>query len=61
MKKAIFRGSLKVIEIARFVMNFDWIKDGRKIPDDGMYYIRVVAVNSVCALGQSPEIIAKAV
>jgi transposase len=41
-------------------MNFDWINDGRKISDDVMYYIRVMAVNSVRALGQSPEVIAKA-
>jgi transposase len=41
-------------------MNFDWINDGRKIPDDVMYYIRVMAVNSVRVLGQSPEVIAKA-
>jgi hypothetical protein len=33
-------------------MNFDWINDGRKIPDDVMYYIRVMAVNSVRVLGQ---------
>ena len=25
-------------------MNFDWLEDGRKIPDDVMYYIRVMAV-----------------
>ena len=41
-------------------MNFDWINDGRKIPDDVMYYIRVMAVNSIRVLGQSPEVIAKA-
>ena len=41
-------------------MNFDWLADGRKIPDDVMYYIRVMAVNSARALGQSPEVIAKA-
>ena len=41
-------------------MNFDWINDGRKIPDDVMYYIRVMAVNSVRVLGQSPEVIALA-
>ena len=41
-------------------MNFDWLADGRKIPDDVMYYIRAMAVNAVRALGQSPEAIAKA-
>jgi transposase len=41
-------------------MNFDWLADGRKIPDDVMYYIRVMAVNAVRVLGQSPEAIAKA-
>ena len=44
----------------RFVMNLDWLADGRKIPDDVMYYIRVMAVNSIRVLGQSPEVIAKA-
>ena len=39
-------------------MNFDWINDGRKIPDSVMYYIRVMAVNAIRILGQSPEIIA---
>jgi transposase len=41
-------------------MNFDWLNDGRKIPDDVMYYIRVMAVHAVRVLGQSPEVIAKA-
>jgi transposase len=41
-------------------MNFDWLEDGRKIPDDVMYYIRVMAVNAIRVLGQSPEVIAKA-
>jgi transposase len=41
-------------------MNFDWLADGRKIPDDVMYYIRVMAVNAVRMLGLSPEVIAKA-
>lgn len=41
-------------------MNVDWLADGRKIPDDVMYYIRVMAVNAVRVLGQSPELIAKA-
>ena len=37
-------------------MNFDWINDGRKIPDDVMYYIRVMAVNSVRVLGQTRKL-----
>jgi len=41
-------------------MNFDWLTDGRKIPDDVMYYIRVMAVHAIRELGQSPEVIAKA-
>jgi transposase len=41
-------------------MNFDWLNDGRKIPDDVMYYIRVMAVHAIRVLGQSPEVIAKA-
>ena len=41
-------------------MNFDWLADGRKIPDDVMYYIRAMAVNSIRVLGLSPEVIAKA-
>lgn len=40
-------------------MNFDWLDDGRKIPDDVMYYIRVMAVNAIRVLGQSPEVVAK--
>ena len=41
-------------------MNLDWLADGRKIPDEVMYYIRAMAVNSIRVLGQSPEDIAKA-
>lgn len=41
-------------------MNFDWLNDGRKIPDDVMFYIRAMAVNAVRILGQSPETIAQA-
>jgi transposase len=41
-------------------MNYDWLNDGRKIPDDVMYYIRVMAVHAIRVLGQSPEVIAKA-
>jgi hypothetical protein len=40
-------------------MNLDWLADGRKIPDEVMYYIRIMAVNSIRVLGQSPEAIAK--
>ena len=36
-------------------MNLDWLAEGRKIPDEVMYYIRVMAVNSIRVLGQSPE------
>jgi transposase len=41
-------------------MNLDWLKDGRKIPDDVMYYIRVMAVHAIRVLGHGPEEIAKA-
>jgi transposase len=40
-------------------MDNDWLADGRKIPDEVMYYIRRMAVNSVRKLGQSPEVVAK--
>ncbi|MDO9048745.1 MAG: hypothetical protein Q7U66_13570 [Methylobacter sp.] len=40
-------------------MNIDWLADGRKIPDDVMYFIRRMAVNAIRVLGQSPEKIAK--
>ncbi len=41
-------------------MNIDWLKDGRMIPDDVMFYIRRMAVNAVRILNQSPEKIAEA-
>lgn len=41
-------------------MNIDWLNDGRKIPDDAMLYIRVMAVHAVRVLGLSPEFVAKA-
>lgn len=41
-------------------MNFDWLDDGRKIPDGVMYYIRVMAVHAIRVLGESPEVVAKA-
>lgn len=40
-------------------MNFDWLNDGRKIPDEVMFYIRVMAVHAVRVLGQSPEDVIK--
>ena len=39
-------------------MNYEWLSDGRKIPDDVMHYIRVMAVYAVRTLGHSPEIVA---
>ena len=41
-------------------MSIDWLADGRKIPDDVMYFIRRMAVNAIRVLGQSPEKIAEA-
>ena len=41
-------------------MNMDWMADGRKIPDEVMDYIRVMAVNAIRNLELSPELIAKA-
>lgn len=41
-------------------MNIDWLKDGRKIPDEVMYFIRRMAVNAIRVFAQSPEDIAKA-
>jgi transposase len=40
-------------------MNIDWLTDGRKIPDEVMYFIRRMAVNAIRVLGQSPENVAK--
>lgn len=40
-------------------MNLDWLDDGRKIPDEVMFYIRVMAVHAVRMLGQSPEDVIK--
>ena len=39
-------------------MDMDWLKDGRKIPDDVMFYLRRMAVNAVRVLGKSPELVA---
>ncbi len=41
-------------------MKTDWLKDGRKIPDDVMHYIRQMAVYAVRILNMSPAIVAKA-
>ena len=38
----------------------EWLEDGRKVPDDVMYYIRRMAVYAVRVLGQSPEKVAEA-
>lgn len=40
-------------------MNPEWLEDGRKIPDDVMRYIRIMAVHAVRELGQSPEEVIK--
>ncbi len=40
-------------------MDWDWLKDGRKIPDKVMLYIRAMAVYAVRELGQSPGAVAK--
>lgn len=42
------------------MMNVDWLDDGRKVPDDVMYPMRIMAVHAVRVLGLSPELIAKA-
>lgn len=41
-------------------MTPEWLEDGRKIPDEVMYYIRIMAVYAVRVLGQSPEKVAEA-
>ncbi len=40
-------------------MDTIWLDDYRKIPDNVMCHIRIMAVNAVRVLGQSPEIVAK--
>jgi transposase len=40
-------------------MSIDWLDDGRKIPDDVMDYLRIMAVNAVRVLGFSPEKVAE--
>lgn len=41
-------------------MNIDWLSDGRKIPDEVMCHIRIMAVHAVRVFNLSPELIAKA-
>jgi transposase len=40
-------------------MDMDWLADGRKIPDDVMFCIRVMAVYAVRVQGHSPEVVAQ--
>lgn len=40
-------------------MTPDWLKDGRKIPDNVMHYVRIMAVHAVRMLGQSPKIVSE--
>jgi len=40
-------------------MTPEWLEDGRKVPDDVMYYIRRMAVYAIRVLGQSPEKVAE--
>lgn len=41
-------------------MNIDGLADGRKIPDEVMFYICIMAVHAVRVEGLSPELIATA-
>ena len=41
------------------ILNTDWLNDGRKIPDEVMLYIRIMAVHAVRELGQSAEEVIK--
>lgn len=41
-------------------MTPEWLEDGRKVPDNVMYYIRRMAVYAVRVLGRSPEKVAEA-
>ena len=50
-------GSEMCIRDRVYIMNMDWLNDGRKIPDDAMFYIRGLAVHAVRVLGQSPELV----
>lgn len=38
-------------------MDIDWLSDFRKVPDDTMSYIRVIAVTAVRVHGVSPEVV----
>ena len=40
-------------------MNTDWLADARRIPDEVMNYIRIMAVRAVREMNLSPELIAK--
>ena len=44
----------------RHTMNLDWLNDGRKIPDEVMHYIRIMAVYAIRVLGLGPEEVARA-
>ena len=39
--------------------NEEWLRDGRKIPDEVMGYIRKIAVEAVRERGHSPEVVAQ--
>jgi transposase-like protein len=39
--------------------NEEWLRDGRKIPDEVKGYIRKIAVEAVRERGQSPEVVAE--
>ena len=39
-------------------MKADWLSDARKIPDEGMNYLRPIAVRAVEEKHYSPELIA---
>ena len=39
--------------------NEEWLRDGRKIPDEVMGYIRKIAVEAVRERGHSPEVVAE--
>lgn len=41
-------------------MDMNWLTDGRKIPDDVMHYMRIMAVRAIRVLGISPETVALA-
>ncbi len=40
-------------------MDTTWLEDGRKIPDEAMYFIRRMAVHAVRVRGESPELVAR--